>query len=192
MLEKNQHPQSQRPLSPSLDTYQKVATAMGISLDDIISLVDGDETVRLEYRSDNYSDHKESKGVRIPVLGRVVAGVPIDAYEEILDYEEILPETAADGEYFGLRVSGDSMEPKFSEGDVVIVRQQSDADSGDIVIALVNGSDATIKRLIKYAEGGIALVASNPTYAPLRFTEAEISSKPVQIVGKVVELRAKF
>jgi repressor LexA len=121
-----------------------------------------------------------------------VAGVPIDAYEEILDYEEILPETAADGEYFGLRVSGDSMEPKFSEGDVVIVRQQSDADSGDIVIALVNGSDATIKRLIKYAEGGIALVASNPTYAPLRFTEAEISSKPVQIVGKVVELRAKF
>lgn len=132
------------------------------------------------------------KGVRIPVLGQVHAGIPIDAYEDILDYEEISPEMAFDGEYFGLQVKGDSMEPKFSEGDVVIVKKQEDAECGDIVIALINGGESTIKRLIKYDGGGIALVASNPLYAPMQFTEADIAEKPVTIVGKVVELRAKF
>ncbi|WP_251616982.1 LexA family protein [Senimuribacter intestinalis] len=139
-----------------------------------------------------FLEKKTLKGIQIPVLGRVQAGLPIDAVEEILDYEEITPEMATNGDYFGLQVKGDSMEPKFSEGDVVIVRQQSDAETGDIVIALVNGDEATIKKLVKYEGGGIALVASNPLYAPLRFSEDEITSKPVSIIGKVVELRAKF
>jgi len=136
--------------------------------------------------------HKTIKGIRIPVLGHVRAGIPIDAYEDILDYEEITPSMALDGEYFGLQVKGDSMEPKFSEGDVVIVRKQEDAECGDIIIALVNGDEATIKKLIKYEGGGIALVASNPLYAPMHFTEEDIATKPVAIIGKVVELRAKF
>ncbi len=139
-----------------------------------------------------FLEKKTLRGVQIPVLGRVQAGLPIDAVEEILDYEEITPEMATNGDYFGLQVKGNSMEPKFSEGDVVIVRQQSDAETGDIVIALVNGDEATIKKLVKYEGGGIALVASNPLYAPLRFSEDEITSKPVSIIGKVVELRAKF
>lgn len=132
------------------------------------------------------------KAIRIPVLGRVQAGIPIDAQEEILDWEEITPQLALSGDYFALQVRGDSMEPKFSEGDVVIVRQQSDAESGDIVIAIVNGNDATIKKLMKYENGGIALVASNPLYQPLHFSDQEIIDMPVRIIGKVVELRAKF
>ena len=83
------------------------------------------------------------------------------------------------------------MEPKFSEGDVVIVRQQDDAESGDIVIATVNGDEATCKRLRKYRDG-IELVSSNPSYEPMFFSNTDIIQKPVRILGRVVELRAKF
>lgn len=131
------------------------------------------------------------KGFKIPVLGHVAAGVPIEAIEDILDYEEITEELSRTGEFFGLQIKGDSMEPKFSSGDVVIVKVQSDADSGDIVIATVNGSDATCKRLQKYNEG-IALIATNPLYEPMRFTDEEIKNTPITIIGRVVELRAKF
>lgn len=130
-------------------------------------------------------------GVIIPVLGRVAAGIPLTAAEYIIDTEEIPQAMAADGEYFGLQVKGDSMEPKISNGDVVIVRKQSDADDGDLVIALINGDDAVVKRLKKY-EDGIGLISSNPTYAPMYFSNEEIESKPVEIIGKVKELRAKF
>lgn len=132
------------------------------------------------------------KAVRIPVLGRVQAGLPIEAHEEILDWEEIEPSMALEGDYFGLQIRGDSMMPRFVEGDNVIVRQQCDADSGDIVVALINGQDATIKKLVKYDDNSIALVALNPTYQPLRFSKEEIIDTPVNIIGKIVELRGKF
>lgn len=131
------------------------------------------------------------KGVIINVLGRVAAGIPLEAIEDIIDTEEISEEMAKTGEFFGLQIDGDSMEPKFSKGDVVIVRKQNDAESGDIVIAMVNGDDATCKRLKKYQEG-IALISTNPAYDPIYFSNKEIEEKPVRIIGKVVELRAKF
>ena len=83
------------------------------------------------------------------------------------------------------------MEPRICNGDVVIVRQQSDAESGDIVIAMVNGNDATCKRLVKYSSS-IALVSLNSKYEPMMFTNEEIESKPVKIIGKVVELIGKL
>lgn len=131
------------------------------------------------------------RGVIINVLGRVAAGIPLEAIEDIIDTEEISEEMAKTGEFFGLQINGDSMEPKFSKGDVVIVRKQDDAESGDIVIAMVNGDDATCKRLKKYQEG-IALISTNPAYDPMYFSNKEIEEKPVRIIGKVVELRAKF
>lgn len=134
---------------------------------------------------------EKRKGVAIYVLGRVAAGVPIEAVEDIIDTEEISEDMAASGEFFGLKIHGNSMEPKFSEGDVVIVRQQNDAESGDIVIATVNGDEATCKRLRKYRDG-IELVSSNPEYKPMFFSNQEIVEKPIRILGKVVELRAKF
>lgn len=131
------------------------------------------------------------KGVVVNVLGRVAAGIPLEAIEDIIDTEEISEEMAKTGDFFGLQINGDSMEPKFSKGDVVIVRKQDDAESGDIVIAMVNGDDATCKRLKKYQEG-IALISTNPAYNPMYFSNKEIEEKPVRIIGKVVELRAKF
>lgn len=131
------------------------------------------------------------KGIVIPVLGRVAAGIPIDAIEEIIDTEEIAEELAQTGKFFGLQIKGDSMEPDIHNGDTVIVRQQEDAENDEIVIALVNGYDGVCKRLKKY-ENSIALVSLNANYEPLYFNKDEIDTKPVRIIGKVVELRRKF
>lgn len=131
------------------------------------------------------------KGVIINVLGRVAAGIPIDAVEDIIDTEEITEELAKTGEFFGLQIHGDSMIPNICDGDIVIVRQQNDAESGDIVIATINGDEATCKRLRKYY-GGIELISNNPSYKPFEFSNEEIQSKPVRIIGKVIELRRKF
>lgn len=130
-------------------------------------------------------------GVKIPVYGRVAAGVPIEMIEDIIDTEEIPPEMAATGEFFALQIHGDSMEPKMSEGDVVIVRKQPDAETGETVIATVNGTDATCKRLKKQSNG-IYLISTNPRYDPKFFTNEEVENIPVRIIGRVVELRAKF
>ena len=132
-----------------------------------------------------------SQGVKIPVLGTVAAGIPISAVEDILDYEEIPRSWQNQGEFFALKIKGDSMEPRMESGDVVIVKQQPDANSGDTVIVLVNGDDATCKRLEK-TENGIMLVSTNPKYPPMFYSLEDIQTKPVVILGKVVELRQKY
>lgn len=127
----------------------------------------------------------------IPVYSRVAAGIPLEASGEIVDAEEIPVALARTGDYFGLRVQGDSMEPKISNGDTVIVRKQEDAESGELVVVLVNGHDATLKKL-KKLQNGIMLISSNPAYDPIIYTAEDVKTLPVQIVGKVVELRAKL
>nr|DAU01951.1 MAG TPA: Repressor protein CI [Caudoviricetes sp.] len=134
---------------------------------------------------------QKKHSVLIKVLGKVAAGIPIEAVEDVIDTEEISESLAKTGDFFALQIHGDSMEPRMCEGDVVIVRQQNDAESGDIVIAMVNGDDATCKRLRKYRDG-IELISNNPSYEPMFFSNEEIISKPVKIIGKVVELRGKL
>lgn len=132
-----------------------------------------------------------AKGARIPVLGSVAAGIPIEAIQDIVDYEEIDADMAAAGEYFGLRIKGSSMEPRIREGDVVIVRRQEEAETGDTVVVLVNGDSATVKR-IKIEPNGIALIPNNPAYDTRFYSAAEVELLPVHIIGKVVELRGKL
>ncbi len=131
------------------------------------------------------------KGATINILDRVAVGIPLEAIEEIIDTEEISKNLAQTGNFGGLQIHGDSIEPRICNGDVVIIRQQGDAESGDVVIALINGDDATCKRLRKYRDG-IELISNNPTYQPMFFSNEEISSKPVRIIGRIVELRGKF
>lgn len=158
--------------NPSIETLGDIATALGTDVNALIDSV-----------NDNV--------ITVPVLGRIVAGIPVEAITDIIDYEEITKEMAGNGEYFALQIRGDSMEPKFSEGDVVIVRKQPYIESGDIAIVLINGEDATIK-IVKKHETGIFLVSTNPSYSPKFFSNEEIEKLPVTILGKVVELRAKF
>lgn len=182
LLEKNKHPKTGKEISPSIQCIRQAAQGMNIDFDDLFALLDGKVEV-------NTSQQTQAK--KIPVLGRVAAGIPINAITEIIDTEEISEDIAKTGDFFALQIKGDSMEPKISNGDVVIVRQQDDAETGDTVIALINGDDAVCKRLRKYKEG-LELISTNPSYAPLYFDEETIKNKPVKIIGKVVELRAKF
>lgn len=131
------------------------------------------------------------QGLKIPVLGTVAAGIPISAVEDILDYEEVPQSWENQGEFFGLRIKGDSMKPDINDGDTVIVRQQSTANNGDVVIALVNGDDATCKKFEKLGNG-IMLISNNSEYSPMYFSNEEVLTKPVVIIGRVVELRRKF
>ena len=133
----------------------------------------------------------QTSGVWVPVLGDVAAGVPIEAVEDIVDYEEIDTALAATGEFFGLRIKGASMEPRIREGDVVIVRKQDDAETGDTAVVLVNGDSATVKKIKKMPDG-IQLIPTNPAYDPMYYTAAEVESLPVRILGRVIELRGKF
>lgn len=130
-------------------------------------------------------------GVIIPILGRVAAGYPISAVENIIGQEEISKKLASTGEFFALRIKGDSMSPNLHNGDVVIVRQQNDAEDGDIVIAIVNGDDGVCKRVKRYKDS-LSLISDNPAYPPMMFSHEEIDTVPVTIAGKVVELRREL
>lgn len=160
---------------PRIDKIELMANYFGISKADLVE------------------DHTSTgnKGTKVKVYGRVAAGIPIEAIQDVIDEEEIPEELARTGEFFGLKISGDSMNPEIHDGDTVIVRRQDDAESDEIVIALVNGNDGVCKRLKKYKDS-LSLISTNPSYAPMYFSQEEVDSKPVRIIGKVVELRRKF
>lgn len=148
--------------------------------------------VSIDFLMDGNGNENNSQGVRIPVLGRIVAGIPLEAIEEIEGYEEIPRKMASSGEFFALRIKGRSMEPKLTEGDIVIVRKQEDVDSGDTAIVLVNGDEATVKQ-IKKTEAGIMLIGFNvEVYHPHFYSNEQIEALPVRIIGKVVESRHKW
>ena len=130
---------------------------------------------------------------KIPILGRVAAGIPIEAHEEILGYQYINEEYRNDGySYFALRICGKSMEPTIMDGDIVVVRQQTTVDSGDIAIVLIDGEDATAKE-VKESPEGITLVGHNvAVYTPHFYSNKDIEELPVQIIGKVIQAIRKF
>lgn len=129
-----------------------------------------------------------SKSVKIPVVGKIPAGVPIEAIEDIIETIDI-PEdwTKGDKEYIGLRVSGDSMYPVLLDGDTVVIQVQPGAETGDICACYVNGYDATLKR-ISLTPNSITLKPENPSYPPKTYTHPG----EVTIAGKVVEVRRKL
>ena len=131
---------------------------------------------------------------RIPVLGAVRAGIPIDAIEEVEDWEEIdtrQPQFRS-GTFFALRVTGDSMEPTIHDGDIVIVRQQPRVENGEIGIVTLNGETATVKE-VKESSKGITLIGHNAAvYTPHFYDREEVEALPLRIIGKAVELRRKL
>ena len=133
----------------------------------------------------------EKRPTLIPIYGEVRAGGPDTIFEELLGYEEITEEMNKRGEHFALRVKGNSMEPRFCEGDIVIVRKQEDVDNGETAIVVINGDESTIKKVQKF-DGGVNLIPLNPSYSVLTFTNEQVLKLPVTVLGKVVELRAKF
>nr|DAM28943.1 MAG TPA: repressor protein [Bacteriophage sp.] len=184
---------------PSSEKLQKLANYFNVQLEYLTGASEfKTKKEMLQHFDDVYNTpalqsdvFRLEKGMKIPVLGSVAAGTPIFAEENYIGSEEISEELASTGEFFGLKIKGDSMSPRIMEGDTVIIRQQDDAESGDIVIVLINGDSATCKRLMKYQEG-ISLISFNPAYEPMTFSNKDIMEKPVRIIGKVVENRQKY
>ena len=169
---------------PEQNILFKIASALNVSINDLFpSTTTSSLSKNIELKP---------KSVKIPVLGYIIAGVPIDAIEDIIDYEEISADMAATGEFFCLKVKGDSMEPTFTEGDILVIRQQPDVESNQIAVVIVNGNEGTVKR-IKKSSAGITLIGDNvSSFLPVFYTNEEIQQLPVTIVGKVVELRRSF
>ena len=179
---------------PRRATLQKFADYFGVTVEYLLrneSPATGAEIAIRMAHDPTFAASVQNRGVRVPVYGNVAAGIPIEAITEIEDYEEISQEMAAKGEYAALRIHGDSMEPRMAEGDVVIVRIQETIESGETAIVMVNGCDATCKKVMRTPDG-ITLIATNPKYAPMFYSNKQIEELPVRIWGKVVELRAKF
>lgn len=157
--------------TPRIDTVEAIERALGLN-----------EKSPLVYQG--------GRGVKIPVYGEIAAGIPIEAIEDIIDFEEITPEMAATGEYIALKVKGDSMAPRILEGDVVIIRRQETIENNEIAAVMVNGDSATLKK-IKYAENGLWLMGYNPSFQPIFYSKQECANLPVRILGKMVEFRGK-
>lgn len=161
---------------PDYNTLLKIAEFLNVSIDFLFG---------------NDNDQKKKKGIKIPVYGSVAAGIPIEAITDIEDYEEIDEDMARNGEHIALKIKGSSMEPRMMNGDVVIVRLQPDAYDGETAIVMANGDEATCKKIKKTPEG-IMLISTNPEYEPMFYSNKQIEELPVRILGKVVELRAKY
>lgn len=162
---------------PDSETLAALANFFNVSSDYLL----GNDTIK----------NQSQQGVKIPVYGRVAGGIPISAIEDIIDYEEITEAEARKGEYFALQIKGHSMEPRIYDKDVVIVRRQSDVDNGDIAIILIDGEEATCKKIKKTPEG-VMLIPLNPNYETMFYSNKQIEDLPVIILGKVVECRSKF
>lgn len=126
---------------------------------------------------------------KVPVLGVVPCGEPIEAIEDIIEWIEVVPSQATG--HFGLIAKGDSMAPFILDGDILVVKHSPVVDSGKIAIVKVNGDEATCKRLV-INDAGLTLVPNNPMYQTLTFGPAEIADMPVAVIGEVVEIRRRF
>ena len=141
----------------------------------------------------NFINESTNNTTKVPVLGSIPAGIPIELIEDILDYEDISEEMLKGGkEYFALKVKGSSMWPKYLDGDTIIVLKQDDCESGQDAIVMVNGNDGTFKRVIK-KDNGITLEPINQQeYNSVSYSNEDIEKLPIKILGVVKEIRRKI
>ena len=134
----------------------------------------------------------KKKTVKIPVLGKVAGGTPIEAISNIDpdEYIEIDEDMAKKGEMFGLIVKGQSMFPYILENDIVVVQKQDDCENGKVAVVMINGDEATVK-VVKKKEDGLDLESYNPIFPTFHFSSQEVIDKPVKIIGIVRELRRR-
>ena len=128
----------------------------------------------------------------IPILGIVKAGYDYLAQENWVGTIDVETSLVGNGnDYFALKIIGDSMSPVLIQDDIVVIKKQNDFENGDIVVAIVNGNEATIEKG-KKTDSSITLQPLNTAYDPLVFTYDEVKSIPVTIVGIVKQLKRDF
>ena len=190
-LEKNIDPRTGKPIAPTLDTVKYVSKAMNLPIDELLKMLDDDQEFLINADKDIYEKYFSSKSAVVFVYGTIPAGIPMECIEDIIDTEEISADMLKGGkQYFGLKIKGNSMYPDYLDGDTIILEKTDDCESGDECCVMVNGSDGTFKKVLKN-ENGIILQPLNSEYQPMFYTNEQIKSLPVRIIGKVVELRRK-
>lgn len=169
-------------------TIFKLATALNISEAWLMGL---DVPMEKNFDDNIQGKEKETNSAIVFVYGTIPAGIPMECIEDIIDTEEISADMLKGGkQYFGLRVKGDSMEPDYLDGDVIIFQKQDDCENGDDCVVMVNGNDGTFKRVFKN-ENGIILQPLNNKYQPMIYSNEQIETLPVKILGVFEELRRK-
>lgn len=204
MLEKNINPSTNKPINPSIETLKLLANAMNMDLSFLLKQLNSEQNIYLdetEYKK-QFEDNllkkigaiplSDLETITIPILGTVKAGYDYLAQENIIGTIDIEKSLVGDGnEYFALKVKDDSMSPVLIEDDIVIIKKQNDFENGDIVVAIINGDEATIKKG-KKSENSILLQPFNNNYEPLMFTNEEMKTIPVKIIGIVKQLKREF
>lgn len=180
-LEKIYNPKTGNPYSVTTDVANEIAKAMNMSIEELLSKINGNQEFTIN----------SSSSAVVFVYGTIPAGIPMECIEDIIDTEEISADMLrGNKQYFGLKIKGNSMYPDYLDGDTIILEKVDDCESGDECCVMVNGSDGTFKKVIKN-ENGIILQPLNSEYQPMFYTNEQIKSLPVRIIGKVVELRRK-
>lgn len=203
MLENNRNPRNGKPIEPSLETYISVANATGNTVESLLVESGNSAMVRLGKKAMNSfgmeSEYAEEprRYVRINVYGTIPAGIPIEAVEDIIDWEDIPWEWCRGGkEFFALQVEGDSMEPDYIAGDTIICEVTPDFFNGDDCVVYVNGDNATLKRCY-HEEDGIRLEPVNRAYPTMTYKMAEsiepyaVGGVTVRVLGVVREIRRR-
>lgn len=162
---------------PPLKVLEKICNFFNVQINDLLN---------------NDSCDTEKNNIKVPVYGRIPAGLPMEAIEDVVEIEE-LPASmgGSDKEYFGLLVSGSSMSPKFLDGDIIICRKCQTCASGSPAVVMVNSSDAVLKNLIIEPDG-ILLEPINQAFPSMFYSKSEIENLPIRLLGIVVELRRKI
>lgn len=181
MLEKNINPSTNKPITPTLNTYKNIANAMNVDLDILLKMLSPESDVILS--SD--IDIEKIPGIiplhksrRIPILGVIACGSPIWAEENIEGYFIIDNIIAAD---FSLYAKGDSMkDANINDGDLVFLRRTPDVDDGSIAAVLID-NEATLKKVYK-TDNELILQPCNSSYKPLVIT----NEHDVMILGEMV------
>ena len=189
ILERNKTPHGNAP-APSIDTYCRVARAMGMDVNDLMAVVD--DRISLANRTDPAflaSEPSPTEVISFPVIGSICAGYGGLAQEEYTGDSEELPRSMFRGypqeELRVFRVSGDSMYPRFLDGDRVLVHAQPSVDNGDVAVVCYNGDEATLKRVYTFRDH-IDLVPYNPEYKTKRIDGPDMFQ--VHVFGKVLKL----
>jgi repressor LexA len=153
------------------------------------SVIQGDLSLKPVHKahSPNRSDEEGEISISIPVMGRIAAGVPISAIQDHTHNVAVPPDMIGFGSHYALTVNGDSMiEAGIFDGDTVIIRETNSADAGEIVVALVDDEEATLKRLRRKGNS-IALEAANPAYETRIFSQDR-----VKVQGRLVGLIRRY
>ncbi len=169
----------------------KMCKALNISID---SLLDNKKIIS-NLNFDN-ADIINVDGdiIKIPVYGTIKAGIPIESQADIIDYVDIPKEwTNGNKKFYGLKISGDSMFPKYNENDIVIFEQNDDYElyNGKDVAIMINGTESTFKKIL-VNEQGIVLQPYNTAYDIMMFSKEQIEQLPIKVVGIAREKRTKI